>query len=152
MAEKPEKTTAALFVRLPQAQARALDRLAFESRRPKQAVVSELLARGIAAPDAAGIDVPDARRVTIETINEPDTVIGRHAFRPYEPDVLTLEEVAELLAVEPAAVELLAREGELPGRRIGEAWRFARAAVLAWLAHQPPPRQGPALSPESVEE
>ena len=125
MAEKP---TAALFVRIPQAQARALDRLAFESRRPKQAVVSDLLSRAIATP--AG------RRVTIETLPEQATVVGRHAFRAFEPDVLTLEEVAELLAVDPAAVAALARDGELPGRQIGEAWRFARTAVLAWLAHE----------------
>ena len=125
MAEKP---TAALFVRIPQAQARALDRLAFESRRPKQAVVSDLLSRAIATP--AG------RRVTIETLPEQATVVGRHAFRAFEPDVLTLEEVAELLAVDPAAVAALARDGELPGRQIGDAWRFARTAVLAWLAHE----------------
>jgi len=123
-----EKPTAALFVRIPQAQARALDRLAFESRRPKQAVVSDLLSRAIATP--AG------RRVTIETLPEQATVVGRHAFRAFEPDVLTLEEVAELLAVDPAAVAALARDGELPGRQIGDAWRFARTAVLAWLAHE----------------
>jgi excisionase family DNA binding protein len=123
----PEKPNAALFVRIPQAQARALDRLAFETRRPKQAVVSELLSRAIGEPTG--------RRVTIETIQEPATVVGRHAFRAFEPDVLTLEEVAELLAVEPAAVAELAASGELPGRRIGEHWRFARTAVLGWLAH-----------------
>jgi excisionase family DNA binding protein len=122
-----EKPTAALFVRIPHAQARALDRLAFESGRPKQAVVSDLLSRAIGQP--AG------RRVTIETVPEQGTVVGRHSFRPFEPDVLTLEEVAELLAVDPAAVAALAREGELPGRQIGDVWRFARTAVLAWLAH-----------------
>jgi excisionase family DNA binding protein len=125
---EPEKPTSALFVRIPQAQARTLDRLAFESRRPKQAVVSELLSRAIGEPSS--------RRVTtIETVQEPATVVGHHAFRPIEADVLTLEELAELLAVEPAAVEALASTGELPGRRIGGQWRFARAAVLAWLAH-----------------
>jgi excisionase family DNA binding protein len=129
-----EKATTALFVRIPQAQARALDRLAFESRRPKQAVVSELLARCIREP--AG------RRVTIETREEPATVIGRHAFRPFEPDVLTLEEVADLLQVDPAQIEELARVGELPGRRIGDAWRFARAAVLEWLGRGSPPERG----------
>jgi hypothetical protein len=36
--------------------------------------------------------------------------------------------------VEPAEVEQLAQAGELPGRRTGEAWRFARGAWLAWLA------------------
>jgi excisionase family DNA binding protein len=127
-------TTTALFVRIPQEQALTLDRLAFESRRPKQAVVSELLSRAIGAPQR---DQPAQRRVTIETLAEPATVVGRHAFRAYEPDVLTLEEVAELLQVEPAAVAELAGDGELPGRRIGEVWRFARSAVLAWLAHAP---------------
>jgi excisionase family DNA binding protein len=121
--------TAALFVRIPGAQARALDRLAFESHRPKQAVVSELLSHYI-----SGGSVEDRRRVSIEAVDEPGMVIGRHAFRPFEADVLTLEEVAQLLAVEPALIEDLAQAGELPGRRIGDAWRFARSAVLAWLA------------------
>jgi excisionase family DNA binding protein len=121
-----DKPTAALFVRIPQAHARALDRLAFESRRPKQAVVTELLSRHFGEPAD--------RRVTIETLGEPAAVIGRHAFRPFEPDVLTLEEVAELLCVQPEAVAELAASGELPGRRIGGAWRFARVAVLDWLA------------------
>ena len=128
-----DKPTAALFVRIPQAHARALDRLAFESRRPKQAVVTELLSRHFGEPAD--------RRVTIEALGEPASVIGRHAFRPFEPDVLTLEEVAELLSVEPAAVAALASSGELPGRRIGGAWRFARVAVLDWLAQGSPPEQ-----------
>jgi excisionase family DNA binding protein len=130
----PGKPTAALFVRIPQAQARALDRLAFESRRPKQAVVSELLSRYMGEPAD--------RRVTIETQEEPGTVIGRHAFRPFEPDVLTLEDVADLLQVDPQLVEQLARSGELPGRQIGDGWRFARAAVLEWLARGSSPEPG----------
>ena len=121
-------------MRIPSAQARAIDRLAFEQRRPKQEVVSDLLSRSI---DDAG------RRVTIETHDDGGLVLGHHAFRPYEPDVLTLAEVAELLGVEPAEIEQLALDGELPARRIGEAWRFARSAVLAWLAHG---SSGPAAS------
>jgi excisionase family DNA binding protein len=132
--DSPDRPTAALFVRIPTAHARALDRLAFELRRPKQAVVTDLLARHFGGE-------PDDRRVTVE-MGQDSNVIGRHAFRPYEPDVLTLEEVAQLLAVEPEAVEELARTGELPGRRIGEAWRFARAAVLEWLAQGSPPESG----------
>src|ERR1700683_5415603 len=115
----------ALFVRIPAAQARAIDRLAFEQRRPKQEVVSDLLSRSID---------DDGRRVTIETRDDSGLVLGHHAFRPHEPDVLTLAEVAELLGVEPELIELLARDGELPARLIGDAWRFARSAVLAWLA------------------
>ena len=65
--------------------------------------------------------------------------LGWHSFRESAPDVLTLEGVAELLEVEPELVAALAEKGELPGRRIGSEWRFARAAVLAWLAQAPVP-------------
>jgi excisionase family DNA binding protein len=125
MAEDGKGEREALFVRIPAAQARALDRLAFEQRRPKQEVVSELLSRSFDE---------HRRRVTIETQDDGGMVLGHHAFRPYEPDVLTLEEVAELLGVEAQAIEELARDGEIPGREIGGAWRFARSAVLQWLA------------------
>jgi excisionase family DNA binding protein len=133
-----EGDTAALFVRIPVAQARALDRLAFESRRAKQAVVSELLSRYISETPAE-----ERRRVTIETQDDGGMVVGHHAFRAFEADVLTLEEVAELLAVEPALIEQLAEDGDLPGRRIGEAWRFARSAVLGWLAGASPSEPTP---------
>jgi excisionase family DNA binding protein len=125
MAEDRKAEREALFVRIPAAQARALDRLAFEQRRPKQEVVSDLLSRSFEE---------DTRRVTIESQEDGGFVVGHHAFRAYEPDVLTLDEVAELLGVETRAIESLAREGEIPGREIGGAWRFARSAVLSWLA------------------
>src|SRR5581483_2630077 len=137
--------TSALFVRIPQAQARALDRLAFESGRPKQAVVSDLLARYIGGPPPS--DEPRARRAAAPergwhsfTPNESPAPPGEHR---HETDVLTLEGVAALLGVEPDQVAALAERGELPGRRIGGGWRFARAAVLAWLASgEPVPASG----------
>jgi excisionase family DNA binding protein len=49
-------------------------------------------------------------------------------------EVLTLEEVAAFLKLPVDAVRSRAEEGELPGRRFGKEWRFARVAVLAWLA------------------
>jgi excisionase family DNA binding protein len=125
MSNDKHTETAALFVRIPQAQARALDVIAFESGRPKQAVVSEVLARFIGEP---------ARSAGQRGSDPP---LGWHSFRPFDPDVLTLEGVAELLAVEPAQVAELAERGEIPGRRIGGAWRFARRAVLDWLAGEP---------------
>ena len=125
MAADPPDT--ALFVRIPQAQARALDRLAFESRRPKQAVVSEMLGRYI-----------EGRRSPL-VVRGDEPQLGWHSFRATASDVLTLEGVAELLEVEPELVAELAEKGELPGRRIGSEWRFARGAVLAWLAQAPAP-------------
>jgi excisionase family DNA binding protein len=154
--------TEALFVRIPAEQARRLDRAAFELRRPKQALVSELLARYIDPDDAASLAAlasaptqaraaaPRAeagrRRVTVETL-EPDTlVVGHHSFRPREPEralapapeVLRSEQAAELLQLEVAVVERLAERGELPGRRLAGEWRFSRAALLEWLAPQAP--------------
>src|ERR1700691_388076 len=116
-ANRPE--TAPLFVRIPQAQALALDRVAFESRRTKQAVVSDLLGRYIGDP------------------GESAATLGHHSFRAFDSEVLTLEGVAELLRVDPTLVADLAAGGELPGRLIGAEWRFARSAVLAWLAAAP---------------
>jgi excisionase family DNA binding protein len=110
-------------VRIPTAAADALDREAFERRVHKQDVVAELVDRHLGGPG----------RVTVELPAEGLTV-GRHEFRPVTPpEVLTVADAAELLRVEPDAVRALAESGELPGRRVGEDWRFARAALLRWL-------------------
>ena len=121
----PEMT--ALYVRLPAPEAEKLDRAAFELRAPKREIVTRLVERFVDPSSPAGLAL---------LRGEGDVLVGRHGFRPAEPEaeVLTLEEAAALLQVEPADVEALAAGGELPGRRIGEHWRFSRAALLAWLA------------------
>jgi hypothetical protein len=133
--------TAALFVRVPAEQAQRLDRAAFQLGLAKQELVSGLLERYVDpdSPESLATLTGDAadsrrRRVTIEAL-EPDAMaVGHHSFRPREPEVLNLEEAGELLHVEPAALELLAEKGELPARKLAGEWRFARAALLAWLA------------------
>ena len=106
-----------LFVRLPQGQAAALDRLAETTGRRKQSLVSELL----------GDRLTVARPLSVGRIEVANT--------PAAGDqVLTLEEVATLLKVPADAVRSRAEKGELPGRRFGKEWRFARIAVVAWLA------------------
>jgi excisionase family DNA binding protein len=73
------------------------------------------------------------RRITVALPDEGVTV-GRHAFTPAPaPEVLTAAEAAALLQVGEDDLLALAGRGELPGRRIGDAWRFSRAALLAWL-------------------
>lgn len=116
-------------MRIPAEHARRLDRAAFELRRPKQALVSELLERYIdpdspaslaalaaapagaepLAPPSARVSQPRAeagrRRVTVETL-EPDTLlVGHHSFRPREPE-RAIAPVPEVLRSEQAA-ELL---------------------------------------------
>ena len=107
-----EETTA-LFVRLPRDAAAALDRAAFETKTAKRELVTRLVTQHLG----------------------DGTQLGRHEFRPaIAADVLTLAEVAELLQVDEDVVAKLAGSGELPGRQIDGAWRFARAAILDWLS------------------
>ena len=55
---------------------------------------------------------------------------GRHTA---SSEVLTAEQLAELLQVDAKTVRSLAARGELPGRKLGRHWRFSRRAVLDWL-------------------
>ncbi len=55
---------------------------------------------------------------------------GRHTAAS---EVLTAEQLAELLQVDAKTVRSLAARGELPGRKLGREWRFSRRAVLDWL-------------------
>ena len=136
--------TSALFVRLPTAEARKLDRAAHAVGAAKKDLVAGLVARyvdpdsdvGLHALRRLGAEAPGAlpRRVVVEA-DDPQLVVGHHSFRPADvPDVLTPAQAATLLQVDEDAVLALAEEGRLPGRRIGDEWRFARAAVVAWLS------------------
>jgi excisionase family DNA binding protein len=108
-----------LFVRLPQSQAAALDRLADRTGRAKQHLVSELLAERL-RPDRSDLAVG-----RVEVSSPPDVA---------NDQVLTLDEVSALLKLPVDAVQARAEAADLPGRRFGTEWRFSRNAVLSWLA------------------
>ncbi|EON92418.1 hypothetical protein MARLIPOL_06694 [Marinobacter lipolyticus SM19] len=60
-----------------------------------------------------------------------------HAEVPV-PDVLTLQEAAELLRTDTQTVELMVKARTIPGRRVSiggesDSWRFSREALMAWL-------------------
>jgi excisionase family DNA binding protein len=105
--------TSPLFVRLPAASAEKLSRAAFELKTPKRELVTDLVDRYL------GVD---------------EIVAGRAAPEARGPDVLTVEQLAELLQVDDKTVRALAAKGELPGRKLGRHWRFSRQAVFDWLA------------------
>ncbi len=118
-----------LFVRLRAAQAEQLDHASHELNLPKKDLVNALVARHVTVGQ-----LDELRRVVIETGGDTLTV-GRAELRPAPvAEVLTLEGAAELLQIDAAQLAELAGSGELPGRRIGDDWRFSRAALLAWLA------------------
>ena len=57
-----------------------------------------------------------------------------------EREVLTTDEAADLLRVSTKTVLSLAREGILPGDKVGRAWRFLRSDVLALVRGTSPGR------------
>ena len=48
-------------------------------------------------------------------------------------DVLNVEEAAQLLGVSAWTVREQARQGHLPGRKVGKEWRFSRQGLMIWL-------------------
>lgn len=51
-------------------------------------------------------------------------------------ETMNSEQCGELLHCTPKHVEELAREGEIPGTKIGREWIFVRADLLAYLAER----------------
>lgn len=49
-------------------------------------------------------------------------------------DILTVEEVAELLKIPRSSVYKLAQEGKIPGKKVGRHWRFHRGVLLCYVA------------------
>jgi excisionase family DNA binding protein len=97
-----------LYVRLPDEAAEKLHQAAFELGLPKQDIVTSLL--------------------------QDHLTVGKHEFFPNPvEDVLTPDEAAELLRSEAATVIQMAEDGTLPGRKVGDEWRFARSALMRWL-------------------
>jgi excisionase family DNA binding protein len=124
--EAKRDETAAIFARIPRAEAEKLNRLSFELKRPKQEIIAGLVAQyGEGEPGGPSLEPGVAA--------EP-WGLGRIALRAAEPsEVLTLEQLAELLQVHVEKARELAESGEVPARRIGDEWRFSRQAVLDWL-------------------
>jgi excisionase family DNA binding protein len=136
--------TAALYVRLPHSEFEKLHRAAEALETNKKTIVTGLVSTYVDPDSTDALErlrsnlrsslKPDPRRVTI---NLPDEglAVGHHAFTPApQPDVLTPMQAAELLQVEEQELLALAEAGEVPGRRIGDQWRFSRPALIAWLA------------------
>jgi excisionase family DNA binding protein len=110
-----------LFVRLPAREAERLDRAAFERGVSKRELVTQMVQHYLETEPLTVVGGSNLR-------------VGHHSFRPDPaPEVLTLDQAAALLQVEPAAVAELAERGEVPARRIGDEWRFSRTALLRWL-------------------
>ena len=117
----------ALFVRIPTEHAAKLHRAADALGAPKRELISRLVAQYVNPDDPTALSALGSPQA--------EWTVGQHSFRPAsELEILTPAQLAGLLQVEEEVVVELADKGELPGRKVGEEWRFSREAVLAWLA------------------
>lgn len=142
MPRKPPPESA-LYVRIPTAAVDKLGRAAEALGVHKKDLIAGLVTRYVDPDTERGLDALGAlsqpRRVTVE-MGDGGTTLGSYSFRAYDPpEVLNVEQAAQLLQVEEAVVIELAESGQLPGRKLGSAWRFSRAALVAWLS---PPAAG----------
>jgi len=59
-------------------------------------------------------------------------VSASHGLPAFEP-VLDSEEAAALLHIHPKTLQRLARNGQIPGFRIGKLWGFRASVLNHWL-------------------
>jgi excisionase family DNA binding protein len=113
----------ALFVRLPANAVEKLHRAAEVLGMRKKDLVANLVTKYVDPDSRRGLDA---------------LARGSYSFQPYEdsppPEVMNAEQAAQLLQIDEALILELAEAGKLPGRKLGDAWRFSRAALVEWLS------------------
>ena len=57
------------------------------------------------------------------------------------PQVLNLAEAAEFLRLAESEVSELTREQSLPGRKVGDQWRFLKSGLVEWLLQPSPSKR-----------
>jgi excisionase family DNA binding protein len=53
-----------------------------------------------------------------------------------EPEILTIEEVAQYLRLKPQTIYKWAQEKRIPAAKLGKEWRFRRSIIDRWLDTQ----------------
>lgn len=106
-----------LYVRIPAPTAERLAAYVRSTGRAKQTVVADLIEATLS-----------------------DTTKAAPGADP--SDVLTLDEVADLLRVRPDDVLDRASDGGFPLRRFGDEWRCSRDALLRWMEGTDRPQRG----------
>jgi helix-turn-helix protein len=138
----PKKTSpeGALFVRLPAAAVDKLDRAAEALGMRKKDLVAGLVSKYVDPDSRRGLSTLgtlSTHRVTVDVHGAVPTH-GAYSFQPYDaPEVMNAEQAGQFLQVDESVVIEMAESGALPARKLGQsnnAWRFARAALVAWLS------------------
>ena len=117
---RPRKQTdeTALFVRIPSAEAAKLHRAADALGAPKRELITRLVAQYVDPDDPTMLSALGGTRAEWRSASTVLPGLGNG-----DPDPGA---AAGLLQVEEEVVVELAEKQELPGRKVGEEWRFAR--------------------------
>lgn len=51
-------------------------------------------------------------------------------------DIVTIKEIAEYLKIKEQTVYVLVGKGEIPGFKVGGAWRFRLSEIDKWITQQ----------------
>jgi excisionase family DNA binding protein len=125
MATEPTK---AIYVRVPAGLADRLDRVSERLGMSKRDIITRLV--------GDRLEVDDALQPIRIWEDEKPRGTGHVVPKNAHPDVLSLEEAATLLRVEPDDIKEMAAAGELPARKVGSQWRFSHTALMNWLQAQ----------------
>ena len=49
------------------------------------------------------------------------------------PEILTMEQAAEMLQVSVRTLQRMVKDGRMPGRQVGSQWRFDRDQLRQWV-------------------
>jgi len=132
----------ALFVRLPAAAVEKLDRASTALGMRKKDLVAGLVSKYVDPDSRGGLSALGALSLprAAAAAGDPASTMGAYSFQPYDPpEVMNAAQAAQFLQIDEEVVLAMAEAGKLPGRRLGEAWRFSRAALVTWLS-APEPR------------
>ncbi len=136
MPKKPSNESA-LFVRLPTNAVEKLRRAADVLGVRKKDLVAGLVSKYVDPDSRQGLSALGAlstRKVTVD-LGETGPTLGSYSFQAYDlPEVMNAEQAGQFLQIDEALVIEMAEAGKLPGRKLGTAWRFSRAALVAWLS------------------
>jgi hypothetical protein len=128
----------ALYVRLPATAVDKLDRAAEALGMRKKDLVAGLVSRYVDPDSHRGLSALGAlstHKITVDLGGDSGPTRGSYSFQPYDPpEVMNAEQAGQFLQIEEAVVIEMAESGKLPGRKLDTAWRFSRAALLAWLS------------------
>ena len=127
----------ALFVRLPATAVDKLDRAAEVLGMRKKDLVAGLVSKYVDPDSRRGLEALgtlSTHKIMVD-LGDMGPTHGSYSFQPYDPpEVMNTAQAADFLQIAEAVIIEMAEAGKVPGRKLGDAWRFSRVALVAWLS------------------